>query len=200
MRGLPTSIIPIRDEESLLTVMAYIDRNPIVAGYRYLPSEYPWGTARYLFKESHIGNGMERTLGSMSLRSRRLLLGSKVELPGNWTVNSSGMINPLWFWDKEFVETLFRTPSRYMYFLTKKLEGEIDLAISGGNGTFIPDKDLRPVITSIAEEMFGQVDIRTLNISSRMHLARKLRYEYGASYKQISRMLHLNPDVLKGFI
>ena len=200
MRGLPTSIIPIRDEESLLTVMAYIDRNPIVAGYRYLPSEYPWGSARYLFKECTTNNGAEKTLGSMSLRSRRLLLGSKVELPCNWTVNHSGMINPLWFWDKEFAESLFRTPSRYMYFLSKKLEGEIDLAISGGNGTFIPDKDLRPVITSIAGEMFGKLDIRTLNISSRMQLARKLRYEYGASYKQISRMLHLNPDVLKGFI
>ena len=64
MRGLPTSIIPIRDEESLLTVMAYIDRNPIVAGYRYLPSEYPWGSARYLFKECTTNNGAEKTLGS----------------------------------------------------------------------------------------------------------------------------------------
>ena len=43
LRDLPTSIIPIRDKETLLETNAYIDRNAIVAGYRFLPGEYLWG-------------------------------------------------------------------------------------------------------------------------------------------------------------
>ena len=42
LRLLPTDIIRITSEESLLNTIAYIDRNAVVAGYRHMPVEYPW--------------------------------------------------------------------------------------------------------------------------------------------------------------
>lgn len=206
LRGLESRIIPIEDEENLLAVLAYIDRNPTVAGYRYLPSEYPWGTARYIFKESvfkesaaEIPYGTKPAAG-LSLRTRQSILNTRIEVPDEWLIDSNGMIHPCTFWDPSIVESIFKTPGRYLYFLSKKLEGDIDASISKWNSTFIPDKDLRAVVEQLAQSSCGNKDIRTLTISSRMSIARKLRYEYASTTKQIARLLHLDPDILKGYI
>ena len=206
LRGLESRIIPIEDEENLLAVLAYIDRNPTVAGYRYLPSEYPWGTARYLFKESvfkesaaEIPYGTKPAAG-LSLRTRQSILNTRIEVPDEWLIDSNGMIHPCTFWDPSIAESIFKTPGRYLYFLSKKLEGDIDASISKWNSTFIPDKDLRAVVEQLAQSSCGNKDIRTLTISSRMSIARKLRYEYASTTKQIARLLHLDPDILKGYI
>ena len=121
-------------------------------------------------------------------------------MPDEWLIDSNGMIHPCTFWDPSIVESIFKTPGRYLYFLSKKLEGDIDASISKWNSTFIPDKDLRAVVEQLAQSSCGNKDIRTLTISSRMSIARKLRYEYASTTKQIARLLHLDPDILKGYI
>ena len=65
---------------------------------------------------------------------------------------------------------------------------------------FVQDKELRVVVGKLAVELFGEADLRMLSVNSRLKLARKLRYEYASSVKQISRMLHLDVEVLKGFV
>lgn len=47
---------------------------------------------------------------------------------------------------------------------------------------------------------FGENDIKMLGVNSRLMLARKLRYEYASTVKQISRMLHLDMELLKGYV
>lgn len=213
LRGLPTGIIPIENEDNLLSVIAYIDRNPIIAGYRCLPSEYPWGTARFVFKDntsSGRGNaaacnneGICKTgipLGTMSAKEKYKKLGTRTNLPDNWAMDLRGMLLPKSFFDAHIIESLFKTPARYLYYLSKKLEGEIDSTVHNGNRTFIPDKDLRPAIAELSATLFGTEDVRTLNITSRLVLARKLRYEYASTHKQIARMLHLDAGMLKGYV
>ena len=102
--------------------------------------------------------------------------------------------------DVTFLERLFKSPGRYLYFLSKKLEGDIDQFFTMGTRTFVQDKDLRPVVEKLAEEFYGEKDVRLLSVNTRLLLARKLRYEYASSVKQISRMLHLDAEKLKGFI
>ena len=219
LRGLPTGIIPIEDEENLLSVIAYIDRNPVVAGYRYLPSEYPWGTARYVFK----GNALLETenaaagtsreicaggeicrnlteLGTISAKGRYERLGTRENLPDHWILESSGIIHPCCFFNPKIIESIFKTPARYIYHLSKKLEGEIDATIHNGKKSFLPDKELRPAVAELAATLFGTADVRTLNIASRLLIARKLRYEYASTHKQIARMLHLDAETLKGYV
>ena len=70
LRLLPTNIILLDTEEKLLNVIAYIDRNPVIAGYRYLPTEYPWGSARYVFKDSREDVGT-KALSTISRREQR---------------------------------------------------------------------------------------------------------------------------------
>jgi len=223
LKGLDSKIIPILSQESLMETICYIDRNPIAAGFGALPTEYLWGSSRYLFREDgqpSPGNGNTRVssaivhpypqrggqysgyrkLGDLTVRERWQCLGSRAELPSDWVIDENGMILPWNFLQLREVEVLFKTPNRYLYYLSKKLEGKIDELLSSGHSTFIPDKFLRPIVSRIALEMYGAGDLDSLGVNARMTIARKLRYEYAATVKQISRMLYLNADVLKGYI
>ena len=51
LKCLDSKIIPVPNRDALLDVIAYIDRNAVVAGYKYLPGEYRWGAARFFYKE-----------------------------------------------------------------------------------------------------------------------------------------------------
>ena len=164
-----------------------------------MPDEYPWGVSRFLFRTQEDA-GRFRRLGTFSKREQWMLLGTHHQLPQDWLVNGNGMLDPRCFVDIKFLERLYRTPARYLYFLSKKLEGEMDNYFSFGTRTFLPDKELRVIVCKLALHLFGESDLRMLTANSRLKLARKLRYEYASSVKQISRMLHLDPEILKGFV
>ena len=183
-----------------METIAYIDRNSIVAGYCYLPSEYPWGSAQYMFKENLSSNIDWKSIGEFTREACRELLKTRVNLPSDWKINDKGMIDPQHFIDAEKANEIFRSPVRYIYFLSRKLEGKINMDTAQGNKAFIPDKELRPIVTKISEDLFHTADIKSLNVSNRLTLARKLRHEYASTTKQISRMIFLDPEVLKGFV
>lgn len=197
LKHLPTQLIHIEDEEQLLETIAYLDRNSIVAGYCRLPSEYPWGSAKYLFKSSVDGIAGKR-ISDYSKREIQELLHTWTDLPDHWIVDDKGMICPENFLDIKSIETLYKSPLRYLYYLSKKLEGKIEM--QQGTRTFIPDKELRPIIESIAKQLFGEKPIKELDFKSRLILARKLRYNYAATIKQISRMVHLEAETLGQFV
>lgn len=200
LKELPTTIIPIRSEEYLMETIAYIDRNSIVAGFSLLPSEYPWGSARYMFRGNHDRHVEWECIDKLGLQEYRKKLKTRVELPSDWKINSCGMIDPRDFTSISKANTIFKSPLRYIYFLSRKLEGKIDMDAELGNKTFIPDKELRSIVAKIAIELFRTEDIKTLNVNNRLILARKLRHEYASSVKQISRMTFIDPDLLIGFI
>ena len=198
LRDLPVELIPIKSEEELMATIAYLDRNPVVAGFKFLPNEYRWGSARYIFRESTL-DIMSRRLGDIGLNERRRLLKTRTALPDNWEVDCNGMLIP----DKSFLnvarlEKIFRSPVRYNYFLAKKLEGSIEM--EQGYKTFLPDKELRPIAAQISMTLFGTSDIKSLNVKSRIRIARELRHGYAATVKQVSRMVYLDTESLKGFI
>lgn len=200
LKHLPSEFILIESEEQLLDTIAYIDRNSIVAGGRYLPSEYPWGSARYMFRQERDSGVQWISLGNLRLREYRNLLKTRYELPQDWRIDARGMIDPQSFTDVVKANSIFKSPVRYIYFLSRKLEGKIDVDAVHGSRTFIPDKELRPIVAKMVMEMFQMEDVRSLNVTDRLSLARRLRREYVSTVKQISRMLSLDPELLKGFV
>ena len=198
LRDLPVKIIPIKTEEELMSTIAYLDRNSVVAGFKFLPSEYPWGSARYMFKKG-AADIKSRRLGEIGLNEKRRLLKTRIPLPDDWEVDCHKMLVPVKsFLNIARLENIFKTPIRYNYFLAKKLEGSIEIA--QGFKTFLPDKELRPIASQISMTLFGTTDIRSLNVKSRLRIARELRHAYAATVKQISRMTYMDPESLNGFI
>lgn len=201
LRLLPTEMISISDEETLLNTLAYIDRNSIVAGYRYMPSQYPWGSARYMFRDKeHEYQQESKPLAQFPLSKQRTLLKTRTKVPGEWHVDSRGMISPHSFMDLSKIEHIFRTSTRYSYFLAKKLEGHVEMQLAKSRKVFIPDKELRQIVRKIAHDTFRTEDVRTLDVKSRLAIAKRLRYDYASTLKQISRMVCLDDDLLKGFV
>ena len=198
-----TTIVPVGSDEALMEEIAYVDRNSIMAGYRCMPTEYRWGMSRYFFKDTLSMNallaGFEK-IGERSLKILKKQLSTRVDIPRDWEIDKSGMINPRCFVDYRIVESIYRSPNRYLYFLAKKLEGKIDMKLSQGVSSFIPDKEMRSITDSLTREMFGLEKKGLLNMSQRIQMAKKLRYEYGATHKQISRMLNVDVNILKGFV
>ncbi len=203
LRLLPAEIIRLDDEDSLLNALAYIDRNSIVAGYKYMPYEYPWGSARYIYRDMkydrHEYDDL-REIKTMPILKQRSMFRTRLTLPRDWKVDRRGMIYPGSFMDFSRIEKVFRSSSRYNYFMAKKLEGAVELQMHESRKTFMPDKDLRKVTKEISRDLYGVDDVRSLDVKSRLAIARKLRYDYASTVKQISRMLYLAPDALGGFV
>lgn len=195
---VPSHIIKIESEEQLLSVIAYIDRNPIKASFPFLPFEYRWGSAQLMFRKKSHNNG--KKLVELSLTQRRKMFCTRVNLPLEWRVDENDMLNPECFVEWKKVESLFKSAYRYLYFLIKKVEKDFENEYITGSKIYISDKNLRPILLQLAQDLYGTKDIKMLNINSRLVLARKLRYEYYSTPKQLSRMLGVTSDILKDFL
>lgn len=204
LHGLPTEIIRLESEESLANTIAYIDRNPLIAGYRYMPGEYPWGSSRYMFRDNNNTDAnphfSEREISTFTRREQKSILRSNIIVPSDWKVNEFGMLNPRSFIDVSGLEAYFKSPMRYSYFLSKKLEGAIEQEFKSSQKTFIPDKELRVIVNQLVKELYGVNGISRLGVNERLYIARKLRYDYASTLKQISRMVLLDKSALEGFI
>lgn len=239
LSNLSTEIISIDSEEALMETVAYIDRNAIMAGYKYLPCDYPWGSAKYMFREDYARSSykkgglvkkndytvLSRTeLGNISAEKCasaedvvsikeiasvkevaelqvvecRALIKSRKQIPAHWKVDKYGMIMPYCFLSLDVLNKLFVSPLRYLYFLSKKLEGKIEMV--QGIKSFISDKEMRVITATLSKEMFETEDVKSLNFESKIFLARKLRYQYASTPKQVSRMLSLDVGTLSEFI
>lgn len=203
LKQLPTKILHLQTEERLLNTIAYIDRNPVVAGYKYLPTEYPWGSAQYMFKNHQLTKKEEentKTLAEFSRRNKRILFGTRFLLPDNWQINDEGMICHNSFLDISVSESRFKTPVKYSYFLARKLEGIVNQELEFAQKSFIPDLELRKIVKEIIRQEYDKENISELDVTGRLSVARKLRYNYAATLKQIARMVQLDKEALEGFV
>ena len=198
LRLLPSQLILIQDEEQLLDTIAYLDRNAIVAGFQYLPQEYAWGSAKFIFKGNTNSEIETRNIQDFNAKEQHQLFKTWHKIPGNWKVDTKGMIDPRCFLEISTLEKLFKSPIKYLFHLSKKLEGKIELI--QGIQTFIPDKELRKITHQLAEQLFSTTSIQELDFSSKITIARKLRFNHGSTAKQISRMLSLDHETITKFI
>jgi hypothetical protein len=157
-----------------------------------------------MFRDSDYGDdkGMVgvRTISSFTRREQKSILNSNIIVPSDWKVNEAGMLDPRSFIDISGQEAYFKSPMRYSYFLAKKLEGTVEQEFKGSQKTFIPDKELRLIVNQFVKDHYGVNGIRELGVNERLYIARKLRYNYASTLKQISRMVLLEKSALEGFI
>ena len=84
--------------------------------------------------------------------------------------------------------------------MSKKLEGEVELELQSSHKVFIPDIELRGIVKEMIRQDFGKERVKDLDVNARLSVARKLRYRYASSIKQIARMVHLEKSALESFI
>lgn len=235
-RVIPETTVPgtvgIEGTDRLLTVIAYVLRNPVAAGINYLPQDYKWSSASTCFRKRRnisgeaandacgtargimgsvagscmhaaAGNCMPRTSDSrmprkieeLPRRERKRYFIDSPEYPGHWTVDGNGMIYPENYTEVAKVEGLFRSVKRYLYYLSSAREAEVNLTM--GHEIRLSDTELRREASGICLERFGTTSVGLLTIAQRLQVCKLLRSRFGASYKQLGRVMHLDSDTIK---
>ena len=244
-RDIPETTVPgivgIESTDSLLTVIAYVLRNPVAAGINYLPQDYKWSSAPTYFRKrcnmygeaandacgtargimgsatgsvirsaasscihsTAGGNCMHRTSDScmprkieeLPRRERKRYFMDSPEYSGHWTVDGNGMIYPENYTEVAKVEGLFRSVKRYLYYLSSAREAEVNLTM--GHEIRLSDTELRREASAICLERFSTASVGLLTIAQRLQVCKLLRGRFGASYKQLGRVMHLDSDTIK---
>lgn len=281
-RDVPETTVPgivgIENTDRLLTVIAYVLRNPVAAGINYLPQDYKWSSAPTYFRKrcnisgeaandasgtargimgsatgsvirsaagncihategngmssmaeycthategsgrrnmanntTTVGNCMPRTSDSRMLctsdsrmprkieelprREKKRYFMDSPEYPGYWTVDGNGMIYPENYTEVAKVEGLFRSVKRYLYYLSSAREAEVNLTM--GHEIRLSDTELRREASGICLESFGTASVGLLTIAQKLQVCKLLRSRFGASYKQLGRVMHLDSDTIK---
>ncbi len=219
-RDIPETTVPgivgIESTDSLLTVIAYVLRNPVAAGIDYLPQDYKWSSAPTYFRKrcnidgeaandacgtargiigSVAGNCMPRKIEELPRRERKRYFIDGPEYPGHWTVDGNGMIYPENYTEVAKVEGLFRSVKRYLYYLSSAREAEVNLTM--GHEIRLSDTELRREASAICLERFGTASVGLLTVAQKLQVCKLLRSRFGASYKQLGRVMHLDSDTIK---
>lgn len=198
MKDVEIQVKRIHDRTYLENAIAYVLRNPMVAGYRMLPHNYPWGSGDAYFRRDYAPVG--KRVDSMSARDAMKLLKSKAKLPGDYIIDNTGMVSPLCYVDYKDVEKVFGHPSRFLGALSAKKEAEFEIFL-GIAERYTPDmEELKASVRELIELEFGVKAVSQLSMEQRIRLCGLMRRNFRASRKQIAMITRLNMETINSII
>ena len=170
------------ENEGLERVIAYIVMNSVAARICASANSYRWGSGSCYFND-YKETG--RSLSSYSGRSRIALLKSKAMLPGNWTVGAGGYVLPESYVSVKGVETLFKSPLRYNFFLNNSSKAK---RVKDLSGPAFRDQVISDGFKDLCITLFNKQDAFSLSVEEKAEAVRQLRWRFGADSHQISRV------------
>ena len=177
------------DTESIAWAVAYIINNSVAANICAHPSQFPWGTGDTYFNSKPLEG---TPVSSLSKRKRFALLHSRVEIPGNWLINSTGFIDPRSYVNlKAIEENVFRTPGRMNYYIANSSKAKKRLASSDANLPSFRDQSIIAALPDLCRSLFGKPTFGDLNESERIEFMRQVRYRFSSNVHQIARVTGL---------
>ena len=174
------------DNEALERVVAYIQMNSVAARICLEAGGYKWGTGAYFFNDN-LPSG--RRLGDMSYRSQIRLLKSNIKLPQDWRISEDGYILPESYVCVEFVQRLFKTPSRMMYFLHNSSKAKVVL---GKVAPSFKDEIVLEVAKDLCRTLYFKKSFTYLTEEELTDLVKQLNRRLSADAHQICRVLGLS--------
>lgn len=192
----PTSVLvstkEIMGSRYLKTLICYVLRNPIDAGFKLDPREYEWSSARLYFSgKSDRGEA----LSDIPLARRRELLG-RYTYPGDWTIHEDGLLDYESFVDYRETESLFGGIRGFMIFMAiKKTDIEqLNYQCEKCSLDSLSDEELGKIAEELTKEMHW-AKVCNLDLKRKLLLAQKLRGMKGCGKKQLSRVLEIPGDL-----
>ena len=193
MKDVYVQLSKVDSVEYLENVIAYILRNPIAAGIMIMPYHYQWSSAMLYFNQSKPA-GLK--INDMSLRKRRHITKSHVDVPDSYMVDENGMILPSCYVDVEAVEKIFRHPSRLLFLLAKRLENEVEIKLGVGDEVSMSDQEVLSQLSVLIRVEFNKKSLSQLSMEQRIRLCYLMKRNFKSNVKQIARLLHLDPKIV----
>ncbi|MCR5560713.1 MAG: hypothetical protein K6F58_02735 [Bacteroidales bacterium] len=182
----------ITGERYLKTLICYVLRNPVDAGFKYDPREYEWSSARLYFSGNHERG---RAFSELNVSERRRL-SDRHEFPGDWTVSPEGIIDYENFVNYGMVESLFGGIRGMLVFMAiKRTEVEqMNYQCEKSNLNRLSDEELLNAAVELAAHSHLPRPER-MDDGRKLLLAQRLRGKYGAGKKQLARILEIPVDI-----
>lgn len=194
MKDVELQVKEITNMSYLEYAIAYVLRNPVVAGFRIMPHQYEWGSGDMYFRSSYIASG--RRADSFSIKELSRLLNSNIKIPGHYIIDESGIISPLNYIDYKAVEDIFKHPSRLLGLLSAKKETEFEIFM-GVADNYTPDiEELKDSVRELIRVEFGVKAVSQLSMEQRVLLCGLMRKNFRASRKQIALITRLNMETI----
>ena len=197
-KHLRVTMDPITTESRLRTLIIYVQRNCIGAGYAYLPQQYPWGTGNiFMVPEESFPHGIR--VGSLSPPRARQFFRTHVQVPKEWEYDSKGMLMTQYWIDWQFVNYLFGTPRRYMASMHLKKDDAMAIT-SECRSRLLEDLSQKELRKLAADRFMTMVrkPASQCSLKERVLVAQKIwASTCGYSLKSIARATHVDPEVLR---
>ena len=189
----------IPDRDNLQEKIAYVHRNPLVAGLPFSPAGYRWSSANLPFFDHSFVKSICKCLGKHSIYEKRKMLETKILLPDDWLLLPDGMIWPGSYTNYQLVEKVFGNTGRYLFSLNQKVEARVNQEMLS-DSVSLPDGDIKKMVVAISIELYSQDDLQLLSLGQRIEICRRLRKKVWASSKQLARVIGVSPKELKELI
>ena len=192
-------IVRVDNTDNLLTVIAYVLRNPIAAGINYLPQDYLWSSASAYFRLGGTTHDDScRRISFLSFREKKKYFKDFHGYPTLWTMDKNGMILPENYVEVKEVEKLFFSVRRYLHRLATNKEMEINLTMM--QNIRMNDTDLRKEAAKVCMDTFGTTSVDILDYRQKLLICKILRKRLGAGSRQLGRIMHLDPANIKNLL
>ena len=185
----------VEDLGYLRNLIVYVNRNGYVASKDATPYSYRWGANCYFFS---VLSECEKSvpIGSVSVLERRSIFHShEILLPESYSF-IDGYISPKCYCFVSEAEQFFHSAHHYFGHLTRKVESFAEIARHLGDMVTYTDEEIYVAIISICNKDYQVRNVVELAVDQKLDLAKKLRFGYNASNKQIIRMLRLDEYVV----
>ena len=191
--SLEYELFPVSDRKAFCREVAYILRNPYKAGIAG-PFSYRWNSSSVYFNPFPPAGS---PLSGFSIKERRELLQSRLELPDNVLV-SNGIILPQSFVDASFVERMFDNSSILFFNLIKSWN--LEDVVRASHGEQISDKytdtEVQAGIMELCRDIFRTPSPAHMDKTSLGSLVRRVYARFGCTRKQLERLLPVDGDML----
>lgn len=185
---------PIEDDLYLKRAICYDCRNAPVAGLPFTFYDYPWSSAPLYFR--HTGSWANQGFINVhdtteNIHELRHTLKTQ-QVPARRPALFIGdLVFPAAYVAIEIVERIFKTHKAFFHFMCHTKEDDIESRGGYISRLSIPIQEMRQNRNIMCQQMFGTSQIRELDTTKRLRLARALRSKYNCSVKQVARVCGL---------
>ena len=195
INNISHNTIPVKDENYLKNLIAYVNRNGYLVNKNMTVFSYPWGANRYFFFP--LGEVESKTfLSRLASRTKMEIFHTRDIIFPECFYLTNGYISPYCYCKIREAEELYMHAHNYSSLVSRRVESFLDIAAEIGDTIAYSDEEMYVSIFHHIKKQFDKTNIQTLSKTEKLQVARHMHYEYNSSNKQISRILRMDIEAL----
>ena len=172
--------------DSVERAIAYVLMNCVAANICASADGYPWSSASCYF---NLNKPKGVFVGSLGTHRLRRIIRSKTVLPANFILGDGGFILPDSYIRKEFVESLYRSPQRYVVFLNNSSKAKQHLEKNASPS--FTDQIIATASKDLCRSLYRKTSIADLETSEQADLIKQIKRRFSADPSQLARVLEI---------